>query len=501
MKKNGKTEKTKDRLYINDWLDLQPYEKQDSADDYFLQLANKLLKCVKRYIGISFPEQLKRTIALSVTAYFQDIISGFGLWNSFRNKYFSLYGKYLPFFDIKESYEPEEINLEDILFIIWSMMELDAVEKGSFINPDSLGIRLLGISLYYLLDEEYETAPESEKLQNYFIDKIDYDDFFSFREELYWLFYKSYLIAPYTERRSEELDRELKKFANSYPHENLIHLAYSQKYEPIFTAPCGPLALKTYEWIAAIVGEESDLGKMLLQTKARFDMPRTYSIERENDESYSLLPFDSDEVIELHKTSLQGDLIRAPGEDAALCSPVFYNGKWMASGFIATIKKNKFLQDKEEFNEKKRNIEHTKKLFQKTFPGKTIVYANGIDELFSVYKKLFPDNSGNDMPEFDKDGKFIIFLDKTDCLTILSNVAVFLKDKENPCFDQEAADLEGFNIFTDSPIPSNIIDYIIKEKLLSYLSLDPVKNAKRDNEIIQGNIEFLFRFFQPNRFS
>lgn len=492
---------SKDRLYIKDWMDIQPYKIGDHADNYFVQLTNEMLKIVNTMMGDNFSTQVKRSIALSVTAYFQDIISGLGLWNAFRNKHFSLYGKYLPFYDLTENYDPEEINVEDIFFLIWSIIELNMKDDGGFVNPENPMAKALGIILYELIDEEYETAPESEKLQNYFIDKIDYDDFFSFREELYWLFYKSYLIAPYTEGRLEEIDRELKKHESGFSRDHINALAYSQKYEPVFTAPCGPLALKPYEWVAAIVGEKSNIGEMLLQTKLRFDMPRTYFIESEDETSYLLLPFDSEEIIKLHKTSLQSDFIGVPGRDAILCSLVFYNGRWMMSGFVVNIEKKAFLEDKEEFNDMKRNIEHTKMLFQKAYPKKTVVYANGIDELTSIYKKLFSDNLGNTMPDLDKDGKFIIFLDKTDRLITMSEVAVFIEDKENPCYDKDVAKLEGLGIFMNHSIPPNIINYLVKNKLLSYISINSLIGSKRGKQLVQQNMDFLFRFFQPNSFS
>lgn len=60
---------------------------------------------------------------LFLTSYLEDLVSGSELWNSFVRKHTKLYDKPLPFY-VTEDYAEEEINNEDICFLIWYFMGL-----------------------------------------------------------------------------------------------------------------------------------------------------------------------------------------------------------------------------------------------------------------------------------------------------------------------------------------------------------------------------------------
>lgn len=68
------------KLYIKDWLAIHPYIQQQATDRYFVDLANRLYStCTIRKI----PESIKKKLCLYTAAYFEDVISGLGLWQAF----------------------------------------------------------------------------------------------------------------------------------------------------------------------------------------------------------------------------------------------------------------------------------------------------------------------------------------------------------------------------------------------------------------------------------
>lgn len=68
------------KLYIKDWLAIHPYIQQQATDRYFVDLANRLYStCTIREI----PESIKKKLCLYTAAYFEDVISGLGLWQAF----------------------------------------------------------------------------------------------------------------------------------------------------------------------------------------------------------------------------------------------------------------------------------------------------------------------------------------------------------------------------------------------------------------------------------
>ncbi len=84
------------RIYIADWLEFKPYEKQTQSDNYYLKICNE----VKRVITTnkqSFVFQIyldKKEIdylACFLTSYLEDLISETNIWNSFVKAHQRLY--------------------------------------------------------------------------------------------------------------------------------------------------------------------------------------------------------------------------------------------------------------------------------------------------------------------------------------------------------------------------------------------------------------------------
>ena len=139
------------KLYIKDWLAIHPYIQQQTTDRYFVDLANRLYStCTIREI----PESIKKKLCLYTAAYFEDVISGLGLWQAFIKKHLELYDTSLPFYTIRPDYIKDEINEEDIRFIIWNTLE-KAPYKHLYINPMDRNIEETAHLFFRILDEEY----------------------------------------------------------------------------------------------------------------------------------------------------------------------------------------------------------------------------------------------------------------------------------------------------------------------------------------------------------
>ena len=174
------------KLYIKDWLAIHPYIQQQATDRYFVDLANRLYStCTIREI----PESIKKKLCLYTAAYFEDVISGLGLWQAFIKKHLELYDTSLPFYTIRPDYIKDEINEEDIRFIIWNTLE-KAPYKHLYINPMDRNIEETAHLFFRILDEEYETAPANATLQEFFMDFKGKEDA---NHKLRWLFGHTYL--------------------------------------------------------------------------------------------------------------------------------------------------------------------------------------------------------------------------------------------------------------------------------------------------------------------
>ena len=98
--------------------------------------------------------------------YFQDVIAQTGGWKTFTESYYALYNTYLPFYRLSDSYIPDEINPEDIAFVLWTLKSHFALygpDEYTLQDPYNKDLLDLAQEVYKLMDEEFEEAPINEE--------------------------------------------------------------------------------------------------------------------------------------------------------------------------------------------------------------------------------------------------------------------------------------------------------------------------------------------------
>ena len=217
------------QIYTNDWLKIHPYTAVQPSDSYFVNLSNKLYGACTL---TTLPDLFRKKLSMYIAAYLEDQISELGLWQSFTAEHKRLYGKYLPFYPTNSNYVADEINEEDIRFIIWNTWQKAAsLHEKTYINPNEHAIEEQAGIFYGILEEAYENAPENESLNHYFDHPgtaVEAD------RKLTWLFGDNYLTEP-------------------------SMLPYIEQIAPNdrFIVPVGPLALFLHEWISLLTTSDA----------------------------------------------------------------------------------------------------------------------------------------------------------------------------------------------------------------------------------------------------
>lgn len=128
---------SKQVIYPKDWMEIHPYTLIQPSDAYFVGLANKLYAvCALDELPLLF----RKKMCLYIAAYLEDVISGLGCWKGFVREHTRLYGKPLPFYPVSSDYQSDEVNEEDICFLIWNTWE-KALYKHAYINPEDERIK------------------------------------------------------------------------------------------------------------------------------------------------------------------------------------------------------------------------------------------------------------------------------------------------------------------------------------------------------------------------
>lgn len=94
----------------------------------------------------------------------------------------------------------------------------------------------------------------------------------------------------------------------------------------------------------------------------------------------------------------------------------------------------------------------------------------------------------------------VSFVDEKYGIVSVPHIALYIKDANDPCYNKEIAEKEGLSILMEFDLPQNIIKHLIDEKRLPDLSLNSLHGKEHGTKLIQDNLEFMFRFFQPQNF-
>jgi hypothetical protein len=149
----------KDIIYLDRWLEFHPYSKPVQSDFYYPRLCNEAFGILKEHdvlvTGVAIHRDELMQLACFIVSYFEDVISGPGLWRTFTNGVWELYGKYIPFFDSDpDDYYPDEINLEDIQFLLRYFVSMRQYDE-SVVSPGLFDGLEVSFRLFDLFEEEY----------------------------------------------------------------------------------------------------------------------------------------------------------------------------------------------------------------------------------------------------------------------------------------------------------------------------------------------------------
>jgi hypothetical protein len=273
------------RIYIKDWLELKPYEKQSVTDTYYLKICNDVKKVIttnnqsfvlQRYID----SENINLLSCFLTSYFEDLISETNIWNSFVNLHQRLYGKQLPFYKLDEYYEAE-INPQDISFLIWYF--LNTVQEEEYISPFYDFITETAEKIFDVFDYAWDFAPVNQFLKTFYQIDENENDFYIARNLIDTLLFKTYLFYPDTLLKLKEQEIEIIEKCKIEDDLNIIMFLNENRDGTLHNAYTRLLSLKGKEWVSEILGENHLLKKDFLTISEKIQGFFMYKGQDDND--------------------------------------------------------------------------------------------------------------------------------------------------------------------------------------------------------------------------
>lgn len=153
------------KIYMKTWLEAHRRVKVVATDQWYLDFVNELLPLVAEsslYWGTA--EEDQQQVALILALYLEDCVADGGNWRQFIRWHQKSYGRYLPFYSLTDEYLPDEINREDVAFLLWAVNSPVGDSFDGVENPLDEDLLKFADVIYNRLDAVFEEALISENL-------------------------------------------------------------------------------------------------------------------------------------------------------------------------------------------------------------------------------------------------------------------------------------------------------------------------------------------------
>ena len=490
------------KIYPKKWLELHPYKQTNSVDQYYVGIANEIHKRLySSTIADAFEEEENiRYTSLCLAAWFEDVISQTGIWQAFTAECRKRYGAYLPFYPIKGDYFPDEINLEDIRFLLWHHIQY--LCRGiSAINPENPGIEQTAQEIYGLLAEEYETAPENERMQEFlYHSAMGEEDFFRYREILDWFHYQCYFNIENVAQCRDEAERLLDD--EKITPEMAETLIYATRTSLTFKGRRNLLSLTSPEWLA-LIGKAHPEHQLWGKVKARENS--CYLLEKEDDEFLYVKDLCSEDEGEfkITKKSLNLSAIRSreAGKSTLICELIYFGNAWWQCGMLL---ENKYDQKMAEYvddltkQKEKTNEKATFHDFIKASGGKSFVFCQSQEEIsdFLLNKMGYGLKEDLDIPRIHTETGAMLMANPHTGLHIQFKLCECIKSPDTPNYNKEEAEKNAI-MFIVNPdiIPYQLSCILQDEGMLPDAYLNSLQGKEYGQEFIRKNAHFLTDYF------
>ena len=478
-------------ITIKEIYEKNPLYVKAVSDSYYAKLANQIYRQLKKAdMPMNIRRNSLREIAIKSVKYFEDVISQFGIWATFRNLHNSLYGKKLPFYDVDESeYIDDEINIEDVKYIVWST--IIETNDNIMLNPHAPAIEDMAMMIYSVLDDEFENAPINDELLDVMCEPSQYDDFMKVKFLLSW-----FLIDCYLTSKIDTLDY-IQEVADEYVEntgrdERLCF--YNAMSHCSVTYKTGPLALLPQQWMAALL----DYHEMHSQA----DVLRTIEgvnvasfLLKERKESTIVVESVDSKIyeVELHSFAQEG-LEKVVSRPVLIMQLAKYGATWLLNGFCIPIDEDQIhKEDVERWKKYTENKKITTRFYEEKARGKKMLFFAGY-EVFQQWIGI-PSQSSSDFDDVKKAKHIMLFLDEKNDPTIIYKNIEAIYSPDNPFYDEQYATKHALELlFPDFSPSGELVSYLANNGMLKDASIKT--NKGRNKEIVQKNIDFLTRFLQ-----
>ena len=465
------------------------------TDKMYADLANEIYKMVHEDLSF-MPESQIKNACISMALFFEDIHSGFHLFETFTQMYQKMFGYYLPFYDTTDANDPEaEVNA--IRFMLWHSCV--AERERMVLNPTNDGIKNTAIDLLDFWNEKKKEILPNYELADYLFAEETQTDANEVKTVLNWISQRYPLGRWFTNKEDTTEFSDLKKML---PNTDKDTLAYAADCYALCENRTWPLSVVPQSIYAEMIRNEMDDPNDELASAIehiKFKPFAIYEVAGSDLFSVSLKDFLGD-IIPIDSNDFLGDIKKLVKQNTHLAASfICLNNVWRLNGPCIWSKPKK--KDIEKHLEKARLQHHYMNDFQGQYDefinehsGKRIYFFRNVKE----YEHWINDELQTDYVEMPFSNEFQnqpmgIFLEDNGQMTTIFNVQC-IKHPDNPAYNALIGKEEGIGIVgTRHMCSPGLLLYLMKHDMIPDVMFNDIRGNEHGRRLMQDNLEFIAR--------
>jgi len=536
--------KNADAIYMDQWLAFHPYMRLVQSDYYYLKLCNEFYAILKDDFDVTefeLSSDETKCLACFLACYFEDVISGSGLWRVFTGRVKELYGTWLPFYKpvngpyFTEEYFPEEINYADINFLLWYFFSSSRMDDDQ-ISPEYIIDSYLPGKVFDIMEREYEIAPENLHLKQFYSLDPEQTLFSDVSMKIRWIVLDSWLLyftGIEMDRMIDEMMEE--EDEESLPEKDRKGFVYDFIDSYAMSVCTQLMAMRGNEWFARILGSGHPLYADIMAMGTKKTGNYLYVGEEEGFVLFRHLT--TGKVLNVNSLSIDPPMDAAPGISVVHAGFTFWRGSWWFSGSLAKYSNEPGLAEilkstehddllfHEEPEWKSVDLDGQARAFLKYNGGKAMVFvadwkeAIGFIRGFNLFyidslglrrrerrARMDPilsdirdaalasdeasgpeENSGSDKAKPE-----MVFFNPEYGIEVVSDYIDLIPDPDNPWYDPEVTAGECMNLLYSDRISGRWVHHMVEEYDLPGLAFP----GEKGREMLLENLDFMLRFWK-----
>ena len=489
------------KLYPFDWQDMHPKGKSASTDRYYVDIANKVLKilCNCDLKEAFYDDEDIRDASLRVTAWFEDVCSNFGFWRVVNETCMKRYGKPLPFYDTSD-YVAGEPNLQDVKLILWDIVQ--SLYGDRFLNPENPAIASAADKIFEIFDSEYETAPETDEVNEFLANPDLGTEYWTTRRAVEWLSEYGYFSLRSNLSFEDTLEQIKYKMSEDPQQNEWSRLyVYTASVLHVFKDRHNLLSLTAAEWLSAAIGRDFSFDTSLMSSL------RVYDIDAHISSSLVLRDKLTGEARAVDDDSFDPKWLKKNADkfgSSICCGLLRFNGNFYQCGPLMT---NPTPAHIEKQMEQTRHEEYLKQLskenyddFYRVSGGKHIVFMKGEKALLEFYTKNLGLKMTADFErqlksvarEHAENGLLAMMATPDQGFLTICFVIPSIKSPDNPYYNAEYAKKHAHELLLNV----NAIDYsaictLLKLNYLPDAALNSLKGYEYGRDFLHANAQYI----------